>query len=168
MISTPIFIFALIELLAVAYGDFKTRKISNYWSILNIIVYAILIFLVPNEYSLSGMVLLNSLLFLIIGFVLFLFKVMGGGDAKFLATFVLLVPLNLHNTYLLYLLEGTILFAFFFFIKSIIMNFKDISMHLMSFDFKGVKIYFGSKFPFAPVILFTWLILGWEIRKSLF
>jgi prepilin peptidase CpaA len=168
VITIPIYIFILIELIFVAWGDYKTRKISNYWSILNIICFPILVLLLPSIYILDANVFIYSALFLLIGFILFSLKVMGGGDGKFLATFILIVPISLQPKLLNFLLISTILVASIFFIRNITKNFSAIVRSLKKYDFITVKSFFGSKFAFAPVILLAWILLGWEIRNNIF
>ena len=168
MITLPIYLFILIELSFVAWGDYKTRKISNYWSILNIICFPLLVLLLPSIYILSANVFIYSALFLLIGFILFLLKVMGGGDGKFLATFILLVPISLQSQMLNLLLISTILVASIFLIKNLTLNFREIIRSLKEYDFITVKSFFGSKFAFAPVILMAWILLGWELKNIIF
>jgi prepilin peptidase CpaA len=168
VITLPIYLFILIELIFVAWGDYKTRKISNYWSILNILCFPILVLLLPTVYILDPNVFIYSAVFLLIGFLLFLIKVMGGGDGKFLATFILLVPISLQPKVLNLLLMSTILVASIFLIKNTTLNFSKIVRSLKDYDFITVKSFFGSKFAFAPVILMAWILLGWDLKEILF
>lgn len=165
MITLPVYLFIFIELLLVAWGDFKTRKISNYWSILNLIIFAIVAFIFPETYKIHHDIFIYSGLFLFVGFALFVMKVMGGGDAKFLSTFILIVPYSLHDKYLNYLLIGTVIVASILFMKNVIKNFKFLIEKLKVFDFEAVKSCFGSKFAFAPVILLAWILIGLDLKK---
>lgn len=168
MITLPLYIYIFVELIFVAWGDYKTRKISNYWSILNIIVFIILLISMPAVYTLDFNIFLYSFSFLLVGFALFIFKVMGGGDAKFLATFILLVPISLQSILFTSLLIATIIVASIFLFKNIVTNFSFLLGSLKAYDFVAVKNCFGTKFAFAPVILMSWIILGWKIRKFIF
>ncbi len=166
MIPIPIYIFILIELIFVAYGDIKTDKIPNAWSILNLISFILLLILEPNTYHLSLDVFLVSFTFLVVGFVLFLLNIMGGGDSKFLFTFFLLVPESLQDTIFANLLVSTIVVGSIFFITNFIKNLERLIKYFKARDIKGIKRCFGTKFSFAPVILIAWVWLGWSVRES--
>ena len=168
MIPLPIYIFLIIELLFVTYGDLKSRKIPNYWSILNLILFGTLAFLFPTIYIIKGEIFLYSFMFFFIGFALYLFKIMGGGDAKFLATFILIIPADLQALFFQSLLYGTIICAGLLIIINSIKNFSKIMEQLRYKNLYGVKSFFGTKFAYAPVILIAWILVGIEIRKSLF
>ena len=51
MMSLPIYVFLLVQLLAVSYIDLRQRKISNIWPILNICLFIALLFLFPEQYK---------------------------------------------------------------------------------------------------------------------
>ena len=160
MIPYLIYIFVLIELCIVSYLDIKFRKIKNYWSILNIII-AILFFIIfPDLYVFKLETFGFPLVFLFVGFGLFLLKIMGGGDSKFLATFFLVIPLKVHDEVFLHLLTATVTIGLLFFVINIIRNFEGIVESFKNSDLKGVKNYFGKKFAYAPVILFSWVTYG--------
>jgi prepilin peptidase CpaA len=167
LIPLPIFLFILLELVFVAWADIRTNKIINLWSILNLIVFFILLFVAPEYYFLRLETFLYSSVFLLVGFVLFLLKIMGGGDSKFLFTFFLIVPLNLHVKLFNYLLVSTVLVGTFVLITNIAKNFDKILMSLRIKDIDGFKSCFGSKFAFAPVILIAWIWLGWTIKNKI-
>lgn len=166
MIAT-VFTFLLIQLLFVSLLDAKYRKISNNWSILNLAIYLSFIIFFPTILAFEWQTLILSGSFLLLGFILFVLKVMGGGDAKYLTTFTLLVPSRLHTLFLEYLLIGTIIFAGFFFIRNVLKNRSDIINYLRSFHLEGVKSFFGTKFAFAPVILVAWILLGLDIYLNI-
>ena len=163
MILTPIYIFLLIELSFVAFLDLKYRKIKNVWSVLNIIVAIALFAGFPNNYPLNIEMFQFALVFIVVGFALFMFKIMGGGDSKFLATFFLLVPLNFQEQVFYYLLIITIIVGLLFFINNIIVNHEKIFENMKERNIYGIKSCFGSKFAYAPVILITWIWFGWKI-----
>jgi prepilin peptidase CpaA len=149
----------------VSIGDLRTRKIPNIWSLLNISFYILLLLLFPQnfEFHIESLILSGS--FLLTGFILFVFKVMGGGDAKYLSTSALLVPHELLWLYLEYLLISTLIFASFFFLRNLFVNKRDIAHYLRSFYLKGVKNFFGTKFAYAPVILLAWILIGIDYFK---
>lgn len=166
MIPLPVYLFLLIELLAVSYGDIKTNKIPNAWAILNLALFPVLLFVAPSVYALSGEAFLFSGAFLLVGFVLFLLNIMGGGDSKFLFTFFLLLPVSVQDQAFYYLLISTVLIGGFFFIKNIFQNHDILWRAMRTSDIKAVKSCFGTKFSFAPVILVAWIWLGWELKDK--
>ena len=168
MIPLPIYLFVLIELAVVSYGDVKTNKIPNVWSILNIIAFIALLFVAPDFYFFRPETFAFSLAFLAVGFVLFLLKIMGGGDSKFLFSLFLLVPLNLHEKVFYYLLISTVIIGGFLLIQNTLKNFKLIWRAILDGNTREVKSFFGTKFSYAPVILVTWIWIGVEIRDKLF
>ena len=91
---------------------------------------------------------------------------MGGGDSKFLFTFFLIVPLNLQEQTFEYLLASTILVGTFVFITNISKNFDKLKYALRARDRAAVRSCFGTKFAFAPIILITWIWVGWKIKDS--
>lgn len=77
-----IYLFIFIELCFVAYLDFKYKKIKNIWSVLNLLIALILFFAYPDLYPFGIEMFQFTLVFLLVGFVLFMLKVMGGGRFK--------------------------------------------------------------------------------------
>lgn len=163
----PVYLFILIELLFVSWGDIKTNKIPNMWSLLNIIAFAMLLFISPGLYVLKIETFIFSITFLIIGFFLFLLKIMGGGDSKFLFTFFLLVPLVHQELTFHYLLLSTLIIGSFVFLTNIARNFEKITVNLKNKNYQEVKSCFGTKFSYAPVILITWIWVGWSLKDKL-
>jgi prepilin peptidase CpaA len=162
MIPWWIFLFLTIELITVSIQDVRTQKISNYWSKLNLITFLILLFIAPEYYRFEWGTFFYSLVFLFVGFSLFLLKIMGGGDSKFLSTFYLLVPVALQPDALKYLLISTMIIGLFFLITNFAKNYQKIIEHTRKGEIHLIKQYFGSKFSFAPVILLSWVWLGFE------
>lgn len=160
----PIYIFILIELVFVAIGDIKTNKIPNFWSILNLVTFPILLFLAPNAYTIVGDTFLYPMAFLGIGFGLFLLRIMGAGDVKFLSTFFLIIPNEIKESVFTMLLISTVIIGGFVFITNFIRNYESIVGSLKQKDVQRVKSFFGTKFSYAPVILMSWLWVGWNIR----
>lgn len=168
MIPLSVYIYIFINLLFVSYGDIKTQKIPNLWSILNIIVFIALLFVFPQQYSFTFETFFFSIVFLIVGFILFLLKIMGGGDSKFLFTFFLVVPLSAHFVTLYSLIIATVMIGSFFFITNLVKNFDKIVEYAKVGNKKGIKDCFGTKFSFAPVILISWIFVGWYLREKIF
>ena len=168
MIPLPIYLFILIELAVVSYGDIRTNKIPNMWSILNLIAFIALLFVAPELYKFKLETFAFSAAFLAVGFVLFLLKIMGGGDSKYLFSLFLLVPLNLHEKVFYYLLLSTVIIGGFLLIQNTLKNFKPIWKAVLDGNTRRVKSFFGTKFSYAPVILVTWIWIGFTIRAKLF
>jgi len=163
IIPVAIYWFLVVELAAVSWGDIRTQKIPNYWSFLNLALFVSLLILWPDHYPLAWSTFLYSVVFLLVGFVLFILKIMGGGDSKYLFSFFLLIPVALQSKALLSLLLSTVLIGSFMLLTNIGRNHEKIVAHLKAGYISGIKECFGTKFSFAPVILLAWLWLGWDI-----
>lgn len=97
-----------LELIVVAVIDLRSKKISNLWSVLNLLASLVLWplgFLGPWNFQ----VLIFPVGFIVVGFFLFILKIMGAGDSKFLASLFLCLPLTLHLVYFEKLMVSTIL-----------------------------------------------------------
>ena len=162
MIPSWLYLTLMIQLLIVSYGDVKDQKIPNMWSYLNLISFVILIFAYPEIYQLKFQTFFYSIVFLFVGFMLFLLKIMGGGDSKYLAAFYLLIPLNMQENAILRLLISTVIIGMFFLITNFAKSAEKITAHIKAGETHEIKKYFGTKFSFAPVILLAWLWLGIE------
>jgi prepilin peptidase CpaA len=166
--SATHFTLLLIELSIVSMIDIKIRKISNIWSIINIL-YFLLIFLLSYFFSYEIFdISLRSFqypgIILITGFILYRFKVRnirvaGAGDVKFLTTFMLLIPRELQESYLLSLLQVTIIYALINILISITQNIDKI-LKSIKIEREFPKVW-GSKIPYAPVFLISWGLWGW-------
>lgn len=163
----PIYLFILIELIFVAVADIRTNKIVNTWSILNLVFFLLLLYVSPEYYFFKLDTFMYSFVFLLVGFMLFLLRIMGGGDSKFLFTFFLIVPMHLQEKTFEYLLISTVLVGTFVFITNVAKNFDKLKRSLKVGDHQTVKSCFGSKFAFAPVILLAWIWIGWTIKDTL-
>ncbi len=102
---------------------------------------------------------------LVSGFVLFLIGIMGGGDAKFLSTFYLLIPELQHQEFLFHLLTVTAVLALGFLIYNIIRNRQKFWLGILTKDGKLLSSCLGTKFPFAPVIAVSFMWWGWDFLK---
>ncbi|MGZ3788328.1 MAG: A24 family peptidase [Bacteriovorax sp.] len=167
MIPVMVFIFISIQLLVVAYVDFKTRKISNVWILINFVLFSLLTFLFPKIYVWNLNALLFPLAFLLVGFALFVLNIMGGGDSKYLASFYLLVPLRFQESVFLYLLYTTVIVGSSLLLFNVLKNFDRIVWLMKVGDLEGVKKIFGKKFTYAPVIFIAWMWFGWQNHSFL-
>lgn len=132
------------------------------WPILNIIIFFLMLVLFPSNYHLEFNTFFYSLVFLVVGFVLFLLKIMGAGDTKYLFSFFLVVPVAMHESMLMNLLISTIIIGLFFLLQNTLKNFENIIESVRIGDIKRIKTYYGTKFSYAPVILISWIWLGWQ------
>ena len=163
MIPVALYLFVLLELSLVSYLDVKYRKIKNAWSLLNIGVAALLFIFFPDLYPFKLEMFYFTLVFVFVGFALFILKIMGGGDSKFLATIFLVMPLEAQDKVFLYLLLATITIGFVSLSNNIYIQREKLRESVRNKDIQGVKSCFGTKFPYAPVILFTWVLMGWDL-----
>lgn len=166
MIPLPIYLFVLIELVVVSYGDIKTNKIPNYWSLLNLGAFLCLLWVAPQFYFFKPETFMYSAAFLVVGFGLFLLNIMGGGDSKFLFTFFLLVPVSIHEKTFYHLLLATVIIGGFVFLQNLLRNSRTIWNALKESNLRAVKNCFGTKFSYAPVILVAWLWMGWTLKDQ--
>lgn len=160
-----IFFFILLELVVVSYADVMYKKIKNIWSVLNIMMYLAFLLILPGEYFFSFSHWFYPLVFLFVGFFLFAVKIMGGGDAKFLATLFLLIPHFFHDKFLLLLLYSTVFVGLTMFLYNCYSGWATIKTAWAHRDVKLVKGVFGTRFTYAPVILIAWIWLGWEFLQ---
>ncbi len=157
-----IYAFIFIELLFVTYLDIKYRVIKNFWSLINIIFAIILFISFPDLYPVSVETFQFTIVFIFAGFMLFMLKIMGGGDSKFLATVFLLIPLKFQDEVFYYLLISTVIIGSIAFIQNLIINWSKIIEGIKAKEKGVLKNYFGRKFPYAPVILLSWVWFGWK------
>jgi prepilin peptidase CpaA len=162
MFPLIVFIFIAIQVLVVAYVDFKTRKISNVWILINFIFFCVLTYLFPGTYTWTLSSLIYPLAFLFVGLVLFLMNIMGGGDSKYLASFYLLIPLRYQELVFLYLLYTTVIVGSSLLLFNALKNFDNIVLLIKLGDVNGIKKIFGKKFTYAPVIFIAWMWFGWQ------
>lgn len=167
MIPMMVFIFLSIQLLVVAYIDFKTSKISNTWLIINFIFFCLLTIVYPKIYVWNFSVMLFPVAFLIVGFALFVVNIMGGGDSKYLSSLYLLIPLGFQEIVFLYLLYTTVIVGSSLLLFNTLKNFDKIVLLVKIGDVKGIKKIFGKKFTYAPVIFIAWMWFGWQNHSVL-
>lgn len=162
-----VFIFISIQLLVVAYVDFKTSKISNIWLFINFFFFCVLTFVYPQVYVWHINALLFPVAFLLVGFALFVMNIMGGGDSKYLSSLYLLVPLGFQDIVFLYLLYTTVIVGSSLLLFNALKNFDNIVLMVKIGDVVGIKKVFGKKFTYAPVIFIAWMWFGWQNHSVL-
>lgn len=167
MLPLIVFIFVAIQLLCVAYIDIKTRKISNFWVLVNSLFFILLTFIYPEVYIWSAKMAIYPIVFIVVGFILFCLNVMGGGDSKYLASLYLLIPLEVQDETFSYLLYATVLVGGSLLVYNLVKNLDIIINQLRMGDIVGIKKIFGKKFTFAPVIFIAWMWFGWQNLKDL-
>ena len=164
------FLYGLLffELLLVAYLDFSFKRISNYWSIFHLVIIPFLFFFFPNSYQFGWGHFIYSLLFFCLGYIFFLFHIVGAGDSKYLASFFLFLPTNFQEDALYCLILSTIIVGSLLLTFNITKNIKTVWRGLKILDWSFLKLVFGKRISFAPVILFSWVYFGWRNKEILF
>ena len=168
MVFLSIYLFLTIQLIAVSYIDFKEKKIPNMWSFINVATFIGFLFIFPDLYSLSFETFVFPITWILVGFVLFALKIMGGGDSKYLATFFLLVPQPYHEEEFLCLAYSTIIVGLYVFAQNIFKNYENIKLAFLHRNLSLIKSVFGTRFSYAPVILISWIWFGWLKREMFF
>lgn len=166
MVPTVIYFIILIQLLFISYVDVKTRKISNIWPIINIILFIFCLFIFPDIYKASWEVFIYPVVFILVGFVLFVLKIMGAGDTKYLSSFFLLVPLGGQDIMFIQLAYSTLVVGVILFAYNSIVNFKKIKSAIVLKNVQLIKNAYGKKFAFTPVICISWFMMGILIWRN--
>lgn len=167
MLPIVVYLFISIQLLFVAYIDFKTKKISNMWMLINSIFFIILTLVFPDIYKWNLQIFVFPLAFLFVGFALFTLNIMGGGDSKYLSSLYILVPLNFQELVFTYLLYATILVGSTLLVFNTLKYLDIIVIHIRMKDVAGIRRIFGKKFTYAPVIFVAWIWFGWQNYRIL-
>lgn len=149
-----------IELIFIAWIDIKTARISNLWSLINLIFFVVLLIIQPQNYSINFSHFLFPLGWLVVGFVLFNIKIMGAGDSKLLSSLFLITPVRFHLNLFENILYATLITGTIFLMITIIKNWKSLRALAVNTYWKGVFQKMKSKFSYAPVIAIAWLLLG--------
>ena len=152
--------FLVVELTAVTWLDLKYRKISNLWVLLNLFIFIIIYFIFEGPLLFSWEQLYYPAIFFIVGFAFYTLKIMGGGDSKFLVSIYLMLPVIYHESFLYTLLYVTILVGIIQFSYN---SYVGRQLILDFFRYRNVnylKECYGKKFPFAPIILLSWIMFG--------
>jgi prepilin peptidase CpaA len=158
------FLIAL-QLLTVSLIDLKTKLISNYWHLVNIVISVGLYIFLSQEYELKWELFLLPAGFVLIGFLLFLMGIMGAGDSKYLASLSLLIPAEYHIPFFERLLWATMAVGALLVSFRVLRDFKKISAYIWSRYWQALRDLIKSEFSYAPVIFLAWLLLGVEIWK---
>ena len=148
----------LFELVIVSAIDVRKKKISNLWSILHVLLFVVLSFISREWPTWSHFLFPAGLI--IVGFVLFLFHIMGAGDSKYLASLFLLVPTPYHMLLMEKLLTVTIFVGTILVIMKFVKSAAKIKAYLMTFYLKAVQTEIHSRISYAPVILVSWILFG--------
>lgn len=125
-----------------------------------------MIFLFPAYYKFNFVTFFYPTVFLGVGFLLFVLKIMGGGDSKFLFSFFLLIPELYHEVFFMKLVYSTTAIGLYLLLYNTFRNFDKLSTSIRIMDMKGIKGVYGTKFAYAPVIAISWVAFGWEIRNK--
>ncbi len=163
MLKILIYSGILLSLIFVAWIDFRHKKISNNWSIFNLIAFVGLVSFSPLHH-LSFELFVYPGILLLSGFVLFTLKVMGGGDAKYLATLFLLLPIEWQSPFFELLILSTALVGCMLIIVNILRNYSMVIKELRNRNLEGLRSCFGTRFSYAPVILLAWLWFAVDYR----
>ncbi|WP_127715146.1 prepilin peptidase [Halobacteriovorax sp. HLS] len=163
-----VYFFLMIQLFFVAYNDFKNKKISNVWPIINIALYFAVVFFFPTQYKINFETFIFPLAFFFVGIILFMMKIMGAGDSKFLLSFYLLIPLEMHEQAFIFLAYSTVVVGLSLLFTNIFKNLDTIIVALKTKNLILIKGVFGQRFSYAPVILVSWLWFGWTIKEKIY
>lgn len=165
MIPWPLYGLLLVELLLVGWIDLKTKKISNLWALINVTLSVVIYVFLSGNYPFSFEIFLFPLGFIVIGFILYLMNIMGAGDSKFLATFFLLVPLELQMVFFEKLIISTLVTGVMFLIFRIVTQGRTLQAYFISRHWSGLKEVVRSRFSYAPVVGLAWILLGLTLWK---
>mgnify|MGYP001562564775 CR=1 FL=1 len=168
MVPATVYFFLLIELAAVAYIDLAHKRIANIWPALNLVLFGLFLVFMGETYLLAWGTVYYSVVFFVVGVVLFAIKIMGAGDSKFLFSFFLLVPVAYQESALLCLLYSTVAIGGSLFLVNCWMGRRRIIEAWKSSNIAPIRGILGRKFAFAPVILISWIWFGWANRASIF
>lgn len=152
--------FVLIELLIVAWIDFKISKISNYWTIVNIVTFITLAVAFPEIYKFNIKTFFLPLAFVLAGYMLFTLNIMGAGDSKYLFSIFILIPYGTQDLALYTLIYSTVTVGMMSFFINVYQNKTKLLDAYEQKNVEMIKGVFGKKFTYAPVILLSWVWFG--------
>lgn len=153
----------LVELLIVSVVDLKKKKISNIWFVLNIALAVIFHFSMKETFPFSAEMFIFPLGWILGGFLLFLLKIMGAGDSKYLASLFLVVPVEYHMVLFGKLVSSTLIVGIILVTMKIIKDFKTLKAYTLARYWAGILETIRSRFSYAPVILLAWILFGAHI-----
>lgn len=154
-----LYVVLALQLTLVASIDLKHKKISNLWAIFNLI-FALLLWPLGHLGTWNFQVLLFPVAFIVTGFFLFVFKIMGAGDSKYLAALFLCLPVGLHLIYFEKLMLSTIAVGSILLLLKILRDPSTFKSYLLSRHWQGLMNMVKSHFSYAPVMLLAWLLMG--------
>ncbi len=160
--TTWLYLLLGLELIVISAIDLRHKKISNLWSILNVTI-AIIAWFTEHLGPWNFQVLLFPVGFIIIGFFLFNWRIMGAGDSKLLASLFLCLPLSYHLIYFEQLLYSTMAVGFILLLLRIFRSWREFRSLLMSQHWQGLLTMIKSHFSYAPVMLLAWVLMGVKI-----
>lgn len=163
--NTIIFFLILLELIYVGWSDIKNKKISNYWIFVNVGLSLVFYSFLPDPYLLSWGILLFPACFIVMGFLLFLLKIMGAGDSKFLASLFLVIPTEFHILFFEKLIQATLFTGLILLTVKIFNQRNMIKAYLINRHWSGMRDLMKSNFSYAPVVVISWLLVGFDIWK---
>ncbi len=159
---SSIYLFLTIQLLFVSYLDIKYKIIKNYWPIINITFFIILLLTMTELYYFKIDNFFLPFVFLVIGFMLYVLKVMGAGDVKYIFSIFLLIPHNLQKEFVMILLYSTLIVSILVITYKTLRDIKIVFGFIIGRDLKSIVEIYGSKISYAPVVLISWVWFGWE------
>ena len=160
-----VYIFLMIQLSVVSWLDIKYKKIANYWSLINIVTFVVVLFVFPDNYSFDWPTFQIPLGWIVVGIILFALKIMGAGDSKFLFSMFLLIPEEYHMVELLCLLYVTCFVGGGLLLYNSLRNFDKLLLGWKVRDVRMIKSVYGHRFSFAPVIAVSWIWFGLVLAK---
>lgn len=162
----PWYIYSLvfIELAIVAWIDFKTSIISNYWFLVNILAFVLFSIFLPDVYIFGVKNFFLPLAFIFVGYMLFTLNIMGAGDSKYLFSLFILIPYESQDYMLYTLIYSTVVVGMMSFFINIYQNIQKLKLAYENKNVELIKGIFGKKFTYAPVILLSWIWFGYLVR----
>lgn len=156
-----IVVVVFFELLIISWIDVKTKKISNFWPMVNFVGAVLLYFFFKDLFVFNWEILILPLTLVLSGFFLFHWGVMGAGDSKLVASLLLILPQSLQIIFFEKLIYLTILTAAVMILMKVLRLKKNVNTSVNVIGHKRVK----SKFSYAPVVALAWIFLGFSIWK---
>jgi prepilin peptidase CpaA len=162
----PWYIYSLVflELTFVAWIDFKTSIISNYWFLVNILAFVLFSIFLPDVYVFGIKNFFLPLAFIFVGYMLFTLNIMGAGDSKYLFSLFILIPYESQDYMLYTLIYSTVVVGGMSFFINIYQNTQKLKLAFENKNVELIKGIFGKKFTYAPVILLSWIWFGYLVR----
>jgi len=154
--------YLLVQTAAVAALDLKTKKISNIWPVVNVVLAIILFIALPQVYfaSWAGWPLW---ILLVAGCVaLYAKKIMGAGDVKYLFSFFLVLPPAIRGDVLMILSVVIIIVGGYWLLRKVWGQwYYLINLWSLGENQEIMRIIHGKN-VFAPLVFLAWVI--WFIR----